>query len=101
MAEGLISAMATLGLAIAKCCIRFLVPDPAGATSSNRLRVGITAPVGKAGVPEARSDREDASAFNVLHERHLRKSLHHAVVMHDDGRVVFPDAGNGFDQARR
>ena len=51
----------------------------------------------EASVAEARADRQYAPAFHVLHERDFGQSLHHAVVVHDDSRVVFPDLGNSFD----
>ena len=57
--------------------------------------------VGEAGVTEARADRQHAPAVNVLHEGDFGQSLHHAVVVHEDGRVLLADLRDGFDKIRR
>ena len=57
--------------------------------------------VAEAGVAQARADRQHAPAFNILHEGNLGQPLHHAVVVHYDGRIVLPDLRDGLDHTCR
>src|SRR5579872_863747 len=57
--------------------------------------------IGEAGVAKSSPDRQHAPAFDVLHERDLGQSLHYAVVMHHESRVVSADPRNSFCQGCR
>ena len=57
--------------------------------------------VGESSISQTGADRQHAPAFHVLHDGHLGQPLHHAVIVHDDGRVVPSDLRNGFDQTCR
>jgi hypothetical protein len=56
--------------------------------------------VGKAGVAQSGADSQYAPALHVLHERDLRESLHDAIIVHDDHRIVVADLGDCFDETR-
>ena len=57
--------------------------------------------VGEAGVAQSGADRQYAPTLHVLHEGDLGESLHDAVVVHNDDRVVLADLGDRFDETCR
>src|SRR5438552_16182678 len=57
--------------------------------------------VGEAGVAQTRADGQHAPTLHVLHERDLGESLHDAIIVHDDDRVVVADLGDRFDETCR
>ena len=68
-------------------------------SSSSAFTLAVT--IGEAGVAETRADRQDAPTFHVLHKGDFGQPLHDAVVVHDNGRVMPADLGDGFDKTCR
>ena len=58
-------------------------------------------PVGEQRVAETGADGEHGPFLNVLHERNFAETLHHRVIVHDDGRVEVTDPRYRFVQGRR
>lgn len=54
---------------------------------------------GETRVAETGADGEDSPALVVLHKRNFAQALHHAVIVHQNRRVVIADSGDRLDQA--
>src|SRR5262245_7154368 len=53
-------------------------------------------PIGKAGVSQARTNRQNAPVLYIRHERNFAQALDHRVVVDENRGLVVTNPGNGF-----